>query len=145
VGFQRDAARIRRSQLRNDIHFLGTIVQALPGPTTNHDELTLVLRRDAIINWDDFSFDRFRMSAAELSPGAGSSASVIEWAMKRLNDRIKSIQAVKSDADFDWGKFDWLVWNNSVEQTRDALRKIANELGSGLPSRAEMDKLLFRA
>jgi hypothetical protein len=78
VRFQRHAAQTRRGQLRNDIHFLGTVVQALPGPTTNHDELTLALRRDAIISWDDFSFDRFRMGAAELGPEAGSSASAIE-------------------------------------------------------------------
>jgi hypothetical protein len=64
--------------------------------------------------------------------------------MKRLRDLIKSIQAVKSDADFDWSKFNWLVWNSSLERAREALRKIENELGSGLPSQAEMEKLLFR-
>jgi hypothetical protein len=145
VRFQREVSRRRRGQLRNDIHFLGTVLQALPGPTSNHDDLTLALRRDAIISWDDFSFDRFRMGAAELSPVAGSVASTIEWAMKRLSDRIKSIQAVKSPADFDWSKFDWLVWNNSLDQAREALQKIENELGSGFPSQAEIAKLLFRA
>ena len=145
--FQREAARTRLRQLRNDIHFLGTVAHALPGPTSNADELTLALRRDAIISWDDFSFDRFRMCAAELSREAGTSASIVEWAMKRLNERIKSIQAVKSDADFDfdWSKFNWLVWNNSLNQAREALGKIESELGSGLPSQAEMARLLFRA
>jgi hypothetical protein len=143
--FQREAARTRLQQLRNDIHFLGTVAQALPGPTTNSDELTLALTRDAIISWEDFSFDRFRMLAAELSPEAGSSASMVEWAMKRINELVKSIKAVRSDSDFDWSKFNWLVWNASLDQAREALRRIENELGSGLPSQAEMARLLFRA
>jgi hypothetical protein len=61
LRFQREAAKAGRRQLENDVQLLGAIVQALPAPTTSPDEMTKAFTRDAVITWDDFHFDRFRV------------------------------------------------------------------------------------
>jgi hypothetical protein len=145
VKFQGEATRALRRQLLADIRLLSTIVFSLPGPTKSPHEMIAALTRDAVIRWGDFNFDRFRTTAADLSDEAANTALIIEWSMKRLQMLLDPVQAARSPEEYDWNKFDWLVWNNSIAQARESLLKIGKELGSTPLTRAEISKLLFRA
>lgn len=149
VGFsqlraQREEAAVRRRKLEADIQFLETIAKALPGPTTNPEVMTNALIRDAIVDWSDFDYGRFRLAASESSLEAGRLASVVEWSMKRLAERVALIRSHIACGAFDWNRFDWLVWNSSLDQARGALEKIGNKLGTTAVPSADLSRLLFR-
>jgi hypothetical protein len=123
---QREAAEARRRELHTSIYYLSAMMETLPGPTTDRQFMANAMMR--VLDWGDFDFGQFRSLASEVGVRAGTSASVVESRMKWLADQLRSVKSVDPRVGFDWDHFDWRVWNNSLNESREALQEIRKEL-----------------
>jgi hypothetical protein len=125
VHGQLQASAARRRELRSQVAVLKAFLDALPSPDDQRLSRSML---DHSNDLRDFSFNRFRALASEVSAEAGSQAAELEGHVAWLVNIIREIRAVPPLTGYRWENFPKGAYDTHVRFGVGALGQIVEQL-----------------